>query len=151
MSNETANRSHAGLVVQFLTDPAFGPPPSGPPRVLAAWGFDVATLVRLPSNPPGPPSGLYSIRLTNPASGLVGPTPSEFETIDSLILSSAIAQQPGFGVHALLLPDPALPPAAVGQRVQLPFVVMSVTGGTGLPFDAAAVLQLEVRSVPQQD
>ena len=151
MSNETANRSHAGCVLQFFTDPEFFPPPAGPPRVLAAWGFDVASLVRLPSNPPGSPSGLYSFRLTNPASGLVGPTPTEFESIDSVILSSAIAESPAVDVRALLLPDPALPAPAVGQRAQLPLLAISVVSTSGIPFDGNAVLQLEVRAVPQQD
>ena len=152
MSNETANRSHAGLVLQMFLDPGFNPsPPAGPPRILAAWGFDVASLIRVPSDPPGQASGLYSIRLTQPASGLIGPTAIEVVSIDSVILSSTIAQEPGRSVNALLLPDPALPAPVVGQRAQLPILALQVVELSGQPFDAEAVIQLEVRRVPQQD
>ena len=44
-----------------------------------------------------------------------------------------------------------VPAPAVGQRAQLPLLAISVVSTSGIPFDGNAVLQLEVRAVPQQD
>ena len=59
MSNEIANRSHAGLVLQTFADPAF------PPLALASWGVDVATLQKLAT-------GVYFVRLTQGLSLKIG-------------------------------------------------------------------------------
>ncbi len=139
MSNETANRSHAGIVLQMFADP-------DPPKILASWGFDVASLERVAAG-----VGLYSVRLTQAASGLIGPTPILFESLDSLIVSSSQLDIAGgvLFVTTLLLPDPALPAPAVGARAQLPILAVQLQDDGG-PFDGAGVIQLEVRAVPQQ-
>lgn len=139
MSNEIANRSHAGLVVQVFPDP-------DPPKLLLNWGFDAASLTR--ESAIG--AGLYSIRLTDPGSGLVGPTPSLLESIDKLITKSVAVEAPGFLDSVLLVPDPALPAPAVGDNAQLPILLLQVKDDGG-PIDAGAVFQVAIHSVPQQD
>lgn len=138
MSNETANRSHAGLVLQMFEAPIV-------PKILASWGFDDASLTREAALG----AGVYSIRLSQAASGLIGPTPILFESIDSLILSSAVVDAPALFAEAILLPDPAEPAPAVGDQAQLPILVISLVDDAGGQ-DANAVIQLEVRAVPQQ-
>jgi hypothetical protein len=140
MSNETANRSHAGAVIQMFTDPD-----NNPPKLLASWGFVAATLA------PVPGVDGYSMRLESPGSGLVGPDPTSFENIDSVILTSAVVGDGVIFARAILLPDPALPAPAVGDRAQLAFLAIALTDETGTGVDGDAVLQLEVRAVPTQD
>lgn len=139
MANENANRSHAGLVLQMFPAP-------DPPKVLASWGFVDSSAERVAGL-----DGAYSVRLTEPASGLIGPTADRFESIDSVIVSSAQLDIAGgvLFLTALLLPDPALPAPVVGEQAQLPMVAIQLTDDSG-PVDGAAVLQLEVRAVPQQ-
>ncbi len=141
MSNETANRSHAGLVIQMFLDAA-----NNPPKLLASWGFIDASLAPVAGQP-----GAYSIRLVNAASGLIGPTPILFESVDSVVLSSSLVESPVVFVRAALFPDPALPAPAVGDRAQLPIVGIALTDVLGVLVDGDAVLNLEVRAVPQQD
>lgn len=139
MSNETANRSHAGIVFQVFEAP-------DPPKILASWGFQNASLTREAAIG----DGVYSVRLADAASGLVGPTPNLFESIDSLLVKSTVFNLPVVKVNALLLPDPALPAPAVGDQAQLPLLVVSLLDVLDAPIDQQAVINLEVRAVPQQ-
>lgn len=140
MSNETKNRSHAGLVLRTFGDPQVDP------VLMASWGIDEATLTR----EVGIDVGVYSIRLSNPASGLVGPTINELSSIDSVVLQSGIVQAPALFANVALLPEAGAVPV-VGQSLQLPLVVLSLVDETGTAQDADAIVQVEVRAVPQQD
>lgn len=139
MSNETANRNHAGLVLQVFPDPE-------PPSILLNWGFNVASLKRESAIAPG----LYSIFLTDPASGVVGPTVSRLTSIDKLVTKNVVISSPGFLSSVLLLPDPALPAPAVGDKAQLPMLLLQVLDDNG-PIDAGAVFNVALLAAPQQN
>ncbi len=136
MSNEIANRSHAGLVLQVFEDPQLAP------VVNAAWGIEVATLQKLST-------GVYAARLTRPMSLSLAtdPTVARFSFI-------AIAQGlalPNF-ITGFCIPDPFLPVAPAGPGDSIPFSWVSVqtTDPAMTPIDADAFINLEVRRVPAE-
>lgn len=138
MSNEIKNRSHAGLILKLSAVNA--------PRIVASWGFINSTLVR-----PTPAVGVYQIQLVEPASGIVGPdTTAEFSSLDSIILSNTTKSLPAVNaIMALSRVAGAAP--AIGDRVQLPLLTILLTDAAEASVDADALIELEIRAVPQQD
>ena len=136
MSNEIANRSHAGLVLQVFEDPQLAP------VVNAAWGVEIATLQKL-----GP--GVYAARLTRPMSLSLAADPS-VARFSFVAIAQGLAL-PNF-VTGFCIPDPFLPPVPVGPGDSIPFswVSAQVTDPTGLQLDADAFINLEVRRVPAE-
>ena len=149
MANETANRSTAGLIIQLAPDP-------NPPIILGSWGFIEASLVRLTDTPVGGEDGQYQILLEQPASGHIDLALFGFSQLDSLVVVQSLALPNHVG--AVLFPDvltiteaEAVAIATSGKPFTLSALVIQVTDASGNAIDENAVLNVEVRRVPQQD
>ncbi len=149
MANETANRSTAGLIIQLGQDPT-------PPVILGSWGFIEASLVRLTDTPVGGEEGQYQILLEQPASGHIDLATFSFSQLDSLVVVQSLALPNHVG--AILFPNvlttteaEAQAIAAAGKPFTLSALVIQVVDAAGTAVDENAVLNVEVRRVPQQD
>ncbi len=138
MANETANRSHAALVLQVFEDPDLDP------IVLAAWGVDVGTLQKLGT-------GFYVARLTQPLGLTIDTTDPTKARFDFVVTAQGLAL-PNFA-EGFVIPDPfqgAPPPAGPGAGQSIPFSWLSVRT-VAIPsteVDVDAMINLEVRRVP---
>ena len=139
MANEVPNRSHAGLVFQAFVD--------APPQIArGSWGIEVASLVRLTGS-----VGVYAVRLSLPLSLVVNADGSGAAAIDGIVLFSAVSgQKANPEVRVTLSPDlfPPPPNPAPGDRIVLPFLVISIFS-TNLPVNFPMVVNIEVRRSPE--
>ena len=138
MANEIPNVSQAGLVLQVFGEDG------ADPAILASWGVDVETLEKIAD-----PEGVYTVRLTNPASGIVSPGLDGFTSVDFVMLQSDTFVEQGSVMKAALIPATPLVPPTAGQSLQLTHIAIAVTTD-GEPDDEAGTISLEVRKVPQQ-
>jgi hypothetical protein len=148
MANETANRSSAGLIIQFNEDP-------DPPIILGSWGFIESSIVRLTDTPAGGEDGQYQILLEQPASGHIDLADTFFTQLDSVVVTQSLAL-PNF-IGAALFIDvltaneaELLALVAAGKPITLPALAMQLTDAAGGALDAFGILNVEVRRVPQQ-
>ena len=135
MSNEIANRSHAGLVLQVFEDPLLAP------VALAAWGIEIATLQKLST-------GVYAARLDRPLALSLATDPS-VARFSFIAIAQGLAL-PNF-VTGFVIPDPFVPvaPAGPGDSVPFSWVSVQTTGIDGVtPIDADGLINLEIRRVP---
>lgn len=137
MSNETANQSQAGLVLQVFADE------DDDPIILGSWGIEEATLER-------GADGLYSVRLTQPGSALVNVDGIGFEKIGQLVTWGGNVTSPAnLRFVCALVPDEA--PVA-GQPVNLPILLIAIIDNADSSADDGdGLISVKVTAIPQQD
>ena len=107
-------------------------------------------MIRLTDKGVGEP-GQYQIELDRPGSGSIDVSGEFFTKLDSLVLTQGLAL-PNF-IGAILFVDVlTFDPGAVAlnRPINLPVLVMQVTNEDGDAEDANGILNVEVRSAPQQ-